>query len=94
MNSTAELIKVTSVPAAFREWLEIELSDGKYIEVIISKRYVMSVHVKEPDDGDWSKMEYGNITSSNDLWFKQNVYHPAMVNSKFVFNYNGRRKEV
>ncbi len=89
----SELIKVTRVPQELLDWLQTQLDKGSLIKVKINRRYVMSVEVTEPDNGDWSAIEFGNITSSNGLWFKQNVYRPAMVNNNFVFNYNGKRKE-
>ncbi len=88
------LLHVEEIPVEFTDWLNLQVSEGKYVEVVISKKYVISVNVKEPDNGDWSTMEYGTIAGSNGLWFKQNVYHPAIVLGKFVYNYNGKRKET
>lgn len=90
---TAMLIEASKKPREFDEWLFSIETNCWMFEVVINEGYIMKVLVHQPDNGDWSDVEYGRVEGSNGLRYKQKVFQPAILGDKFIVNHNGKREK-
>lgn len=70
----------------FLLWLAQLRELGWTYEIVVEDGYIDKVHLRMPDDGDWSNVRFGRIIGSKVVCYKQMVYLPRLIEGKFIYN--------